>query len=107
MTEPRDRVLVIDDEWSIRDVLTGILQAEGFEVVTASDGESIPVLTTSALPRGAVFVDSGNGSATFDWLHEFTQAGVHNVTFYATDDSSAVGSDSVTIIVRESVNSQE
>ncbi|MCH9025122.1 MAG: hypothetical protein IH931_07290, partial [candidate division Zixibacteria bacterium] len=73
-------------------------------IVTASDGESIPVLTTSALPSGAVFVDSGNGSAFFDWVPDFTQAGVHIITFYATDDSSAVDSEIVTITVIESGN---
>ena len=29
--------------------------------LSATDAESTPVLTTSALPAGAVFVDSGNG----------------------------------------------
>ena len=73
-------------------------------VVNASDGESIPVLTTSALPSGAVFVDSGNGSASFNWLPEFTQAGIYNVTFYATDDSAVVDSELVTITVTEAGN---
>ena len=81
--------------------------SEGLELlfaVTASDGESIPVLTTSALPSGAVFVDSGNGSASFDWLPDFTQAGVYNVTFYATDDSAIVDSELIAITVTESGN---
>jgi DNA-binding NtrC family response regulator len=33
------RILVVDDEWSIRDVLSNILRSEGFEVDTAEDGE--------------------------------------------------------------------
>ncbi|MEE8404454.1 MAG: Ig-like domain-containing protein, partial [candidate division Zixibacteria bacterium] len=73
-------------------------------IVTASDGESIPVLTTSVLPSGAVFVDSGNGSASFDWLPDFTQAGIYNVTFYATDDSAVVDSELLAITVTESGN---
>jgi DNA-binding NtrC family response regulator len=33
------RILVIDDEWSIRDILSNILVGEGFEVDTAEDGQ--------------------------------------------------------------------
>jgi len=46
MSEIKERVLIIDDEWSIRDVLSGILSAEGLEVVTAGDGaEGIELLS--------------------------------------------------------------
>lgn len=45
MTDVRERVLIIDDEWSIREVLSGILAAEGLEVTAASDGaEGIEIL---------------------------------------------------------------
>ncbi|MFQ6008297.1 MAG: Ig domain-containing protein, partial [Candidatus Zixiibacteriota bacterium] len=70
--------------------------------VSATDDESIPSLTTSTLPTGAVFVDSGNGAGSFDWTPDFTQSGTYNVTFYATDDSAAVDSEIVTITVTES-----
>jgi DNA-binding NtrC family response regulator len=33
-------ILVIDDEWSIRDILSNILTAEGFAVDTADDGDT-------------------------------------------------------------------
>jgi len=33
------RILVVDDEWNIRDVLSNILQAQGYEVDCAEDGE--------------------------------------------------------------------
>ena len=36
----KGRILVIDDEWSIRDVLSNILKAEGYEVDCADDGDS-------------------------------------------------------------------
>ncbi|MCH7947888.1 MAG: tandem-95 repeat protein, partial [candidate division Zixibacteria bacterium] len=72
--------------------------------VSATDAESIPTLTTSTLPTGAVFVDSGNGSGSFDWTPTFLQSGVYNVTFYATDDSSAVDSEIVTITVNDAGN---
>ncbi|MEE8404772.1 MAG: putative Ig domain-containing protein, partial [candidate division Zixibacteria bacterium] len=72
--------------------------------VSASDIESTPVLTTSSLPTGAVFTDNGNGTASFDWTPDFLQSGSYNVTFYATDDSSAVDSEVVTITVNDAGN---
>lgn len=36
--QPSGKVLIIDDEWSIRDVLANILLADGYEVDTAEDG---------------------------------------------------------------------
>jgi len=72
--------------------------------VSATDAESIPVLTTSTLPSGATFVDSGNGTGTFDWTPNYTQAGTYSVTFYATDDSLAVDSEVVTITVTDAGN---
>ena len=56
------------------------------------------------MPTGAVFVDSGNGSGSFDWTPDHTQSGTYTVTFYATDDSAAVDSEIVTIDVIESGN---
>ena len=35
-----NRILVIDDEQSIRELLKDFLETKGFEVLTASDGES-------------------------------------------------------------------
>jgi len=50
--------------------------------VTASDLDAtIPVLTTSALPANATFVDNGNGTGTFNFNPDFTQAGAYPVTF--------------------------
>ena len=72
--------------------------------VSGSDIESIPVLTTSLLPAGAFFVDNGDGTGTFDWTPDFTQAGTFNITFTATDDSLAIASELVTISVSESGN---
>jgi len=69
-------------------------------VVTATDPDStIPTLSVSALPAGAFFVDGGDGSGVFDWTPLFNQVGIHNVTFYATDDSLAVDSELVRITV--------
>ncbi|RKX30852.1 MAG: hypothetical protein DRP46_04570, partial [Candidatus Zixiibacteriota bacterium] len=69
--------------------------------VTATDAESTPVLTASTLPSGATFTSTGTGTETFDWTPDFTQANEYTVTFYATDDSSAVDSEVVTITVNQ------
>lgn len=54
--------------------------------VSATDGDgSTPILTTSTLPSGALFTDNGNGTGTFDWTPDYTQAGIDTVVFRATD----------------------
>jgi len=74
-------------------------------VVTSSDFDGqIPVLTTSALPTGATFTDNSDGSGAFNWTPNFLQAGIYDVTFYATDDSAAADSETVTITVNEDGN---
>ena len=73
-------------------------------LVTATDPDpQIPALSTSTLPTGATFADSGNGSGVFDWTPDYTQAGVYNVTFYA-DDGALIDSEQVEITVIESGN---
>src|SRR5439155_1111331 len=56
-----DRVLVVDDEQSLRKVLAATLQREGYEVQVASDGEE----ALAALDRGGADVliqgESGTG----------------------------------------------
>ena len=63
-----------------------------------------PVLTTSTRPTGAGFTDNGDGTGSFSWTPDFTQSGSYDITFYATDDSSAVDSEVVTIAVNEAGN---
>ena len=70
--------------------------------VTATDPDgTIPDLTAANLPAGAGFTDHEDGSATFDWTPDYSQSGTYDVTFYATDDSSAVDSEVVTITVHD------
>ncbi len=53
---------------------------------TANDPDSsIPTLTAVGVPANATFVDNGNGSGTFNFAPDFTQAGIINVTFIASD----------------------
>ncbi len=69
--------------------------------VTASDSDgTAPQLTSSALPTGALFTDNGEGTGSFDWTPDFTQAGTYFVTFYASDGTD-VDSEVVTITVND------
>jgi len=73
-------------------------------VISATDIESIPSLTTSVLPSGATFIDNGNGTGTFNWTPTFLQSGTYPVTFTATDDSLATDFELVSIVVTEGGN---
>ncbi len=73
-------------------------------VLSASDPESTPSLTSSALPIGASLTDNGDGTADFSWTPLFGQAGDYEITFYATDDSSAVDSEVVAVEVTSALN---
>src|ERR1700712_1914418 len=50
------RVLVVDDEPAVRDVLARILEVEGFEVALAGDGRAA-VRAQAAAPADAVLLD--------------------------------------------------
>ena len=51
---------------------------------TDPDG-TIPTMTALTVPSGATFVNNANGTGTFTWTPNFTQSGVFNVTFIASD----------------------
>jgi len=72
--------------------------------VSATDADgTLPTLTTSALPTGAAFTNNGNGTGTFNWTPTFTQAGLYNLTFRATD-GAATDSEVISITVNEAGN---
>jgi two-component system OmpR family response regulator len=50
-TEPRTRILVVDDEPNIRDVITMALRYQGFEVATAESGRGALAAVTSFRPH--------------------------------------------------------
>jgi hypothetical protein len=77
-------------------------------LVTASDpdGEPITALNAAPLPAGAVFKpDASHTSGTFDWTPDFTQSGLHPVTFSASNalQGSIVTNITVTNAVRPPV----
>ena len=46
-----DKVLVVDDEWEIRDMLSRFLTEEGYEVIVASNGEEAIELAERENPQ--------------------------------------------------------
>lgn len=74
---------------------------------SASDVEGgIPIMTSSALPGLAAYLDNGDGTGTFSWQTTFVDAGSYPVTFYATDfaDAALIDSELVVITVNEAGN---
>ncbi|SYZ71885.1 Conserved repeat protein (fragment) [Candidatus Zixiibacteriota bacterium] len=67
--------------------------------VTASDPDlTTPSLSATNLPTNATFLDNGDGTGTFNFTPDFTQAGIYDVTFKAFD-GSLVDSEVVVITV--------
>jgi hypothetical protein len=62
------------------------------------------VLDALNVPAHATFVDSGNGSGSFTFTPDFTQADTYYVSFIATDTLGAADSEMVEITVTEAGN---
>jgi hypothetical protein len=72
--------------------------------ITASDPDNQPlVFTADSLVANMAFVDSGNGSAFFVFLPDYTQGGVYEVAFMVSDGIDS-DSESVQIDVIEAGN---
>jgi hypothetical protein len=72
-------------------------------LIQASDLDStIAVLSARNLPAGATFLDLNNGVGRLTWKPDFSQAGVYQVTFLATDvdDAALYDSQLVTLTVQ-------
>ena len=69
--------------------------------ITASDPDNTtPQLFAGTLPPNAAFVDSGNGVGTFTFDPDYTQAGLFDLLFYASDGLLA-DSETVQVTVLE------
>jgi hypothetical protein len=72
-------------------------------VVTATDEESVPVLSAEDLPEGARFIDYGDGTGLFDWTPEWSveeeNTGSYQITFLAADDSGMVAYEKIIVLV--------
>ncbi len=91
----------------VLDAIGSKIVTEGIQLqfrVHATDPDgTIPQLSASPLPRGAVFVDSGNGAGSFTWIPDYAQAGLYNVKFTA-NDGKAKDEENVIIQVKEAGN---
>lgn len=68
--------------------------------VTAIDPDGDPLVIEAAnLPTGAILQDNGDGSADFEWIPGFDQAGNFAVLFTVTDTGNPVASDSAEAII--------
>lgn len=67
--------------------------------VSASDPDlTIPALSASPLPTNATFFDNGNGTGSFSFTPDYSQAGPYIVTFAASDGNTS-DTEPVTITV--------
>ncbi|MCI0596191.1 MAG: Ig-like domain-containing protein, partial [candidate division Zixibacteria bacterium] len=85
---------------TIGDKVTSEGQLLAFNVSASDPDLTVPVLSVAGLPSGAVFVDSLNGRGRFSWTPTFTQAGVYNTKFLASD-GELVDTQNVTITVND------
>jgi len=70
---PQHRILIADDEHELRDMLTAYLEAEGYEVATATDGAEALRLVDSANPH-LILLDVGMpGMDGFEVLRRIRQ----------------------------------
>lgn len=77
-------------------VLTPIPDQTGVEGMPLSFGAAaadpdgtFPALSAKPLPAGADFTDSGDGSALFEWVPAFGQAGIYEITVQAADGTTS------------------
>lgn len=68
-----EKILVVDDEESIRESLAKVLRAEGYEIVLAENGQEA-IEKLAAEPVNLLLLDIGlprkDGWATLEWLSE-------------------------------------
>ena len=65
---------------------------------TDPDGDNL-AFSTGALPNDATLTDNGDGTATFSWTPDFSQAGNFAIEFIVTDDGTPPAGDRETITV--------
>lgn len=57
MDDERRWILVVDDEFAIRDTLTGVLAQEGYEVVCAGNGQEALERLRESAPPAVILLD--------------------------------------------------
>ena len=69
--------------------------------VTSRDPDGTATLGASNLPLGAAFTDLGDGTGSFQWTPDYSQAGSYAVTFTAHGTTGATASATTAITVRD------
>ena len=89
MTEPEARLLVVDDEPNIRELLSASLRYAGFEVATASDGQEALARARADRPDLLVLDVMMPGVDGFEVVRRLRGEGVHcPVLFLTARDST-------------------
>ncbi len=71
-----------------------------FSVMATDPDGTAPELTAAPLPTNATMTDNGDGTGDFEFIPDYTQAGVYEIMFYASDGVET-DSQMVTITVND------
>jgi two-component system, OmpR family, response regulator len=88
-TTPEARLLVVDDEPNIRELLSASLRYAGFEVATAADGQQALALADSFRPDLLVLDVMMPGLDGFGVVRRLRQAGRHTPVLFLTARDAA------------------
>jgi DNA-binding response OmpR family regulator len=81
MAQPKVKVLVVEDEPLVRALLTSLLEADGFQIKSASNASEARSATKDFDPRVAILdIELGDGPSGIDLAHilrlQFPQIGL-------------------------------
>jgi two-component system OmpR family response regulator len=88
-TTPEARLLVVDDEPNIRELLSASLRYAGFEVATAADGEQALALASSFRPDLLVLDVMMPGLDGFGVVRRLRESGRHTPVLFLTARDAA------------------
>src|SRR3712207_1617411 len=88
-TTPEARLLVVDDEPNIRELLSASLRYAGFEVETAADGQQALAMATSFRPDLLVLDVMMPGLDGFGVVRRLRESGRHTPVLFLTARDAA------------------
>src|SRR5690349_24637721 len=88
-TRPEARLLVVDDEPNIRELLSASLRYAGFEVATAADGQQALAMAESFRPDLLVLDVMMPGLDGFGVVRRMRQSGKHTPVLFLTARDAA------------------
>src|SRR3712207_7644582 len=88
-TTPEARLLVVDDEPNIRELLSASLRYAGFEVATAPDGQQALAMATSFRPDLLVLDVMMPGLDGFGVVRRLRESGRHTPVLFLTARDAA------------------